>query len=218
MLQSIHLISASSCARPRLVTRLKTLLAQFWTVMYWIFAPLQRDEFDDGAVQRRGLELRRGAALHVHDLGAFVGDDERALELAEVFRVDAEVGLQRVLHLHARRHVDERAAGEDGAVERGELVVAGRDDLAEPLSEDLRVLAQALGGADEDDALLADGLLDVRVGGLGVELRLDAGEELALLLGNAEALEGPLDVVGHLVPRALRASGLARGNSGSCRN
>ena len=107
MLQSIHLTSASSCATPRLVTRLKTLLTQFWTVMYWIFAPLQRDEFDHGAVQRRGLELRRGAAFHVHDLGAFVGDDERALELAEVLRVDAEVGLQRLLHLHALRHVDE---------------------------------------------------------------------------------------------------------------
>src|ERR1017187_8604660 len=40
MLQSIHLISAASCARPRLVTRLNTLDDQFWTVMYWIFAPL----------------------------------------------------------------------------------------------------------------------------------------------------------------------------------
>ncbi len=39
MLQSIHLTSASSCARPRLVTRLKTLLLQFCTVTYWIFAP-----------------------------------------------------------------------------------------------------------------------------------------------------------------------------------
>ena len=74
---------------------------------------LQRDEFDHRAVQRGGLELRRGAAFHVHHLRAFVGDDERALELAEVLRVDAEVGLQRMLHFHARRHVDERAAAED---------------------------------------------------------------------------------------------------------
>src|SRR5256886_15098270 len=40
ILQSIHLISASSCASPRLVTKLKTLADQFWTVMYWILAPL----------------------------------------------------------------------------------------------------------------------------------------------------------------------------------
>ncbi len=39
MLQSIHFTSASSWARPRLVTRLKTLFDQFCTVMYWIFAP-----------------------------------------------------------------------------------------------------------------------------------------------------------------------------------
>lgn len=38
MLQSIQRISAFSMARPRLVTRLKTLLDQFWTVMYWILA------------------------------------------------------------------------------------------------------------------------------------------------------------------------------------
>jgi hypothetical protein len=50
---------------------------------------------------------------------------------------------------------------------------------------------------------LATILLDVGIGGLGVELGLDAGEELALLLGDAEALEGLLDVVRHLVPRAL---------------
>ncbi len=40
MLQSIQRTSASSIARPRLVTRLKTLLLQFCTVTYWIFAPL----------------------------------------------------------------------------------------------------------------------------------------------------------------------------------
>ena len=161
---------------------------------------LQGDEFDHGAVQRRRLEFRRRAAFHVHHLAAFIGDDERALELAEVFRVDSEIGLKRVLHLHARRHVDKRAAGEDGAVQRAELVVTGRDDLAKPLSEDLGMLVKALGRTDKDDALFADRLLDVRIGGLAVELRLDAGEEFALLLGNAETLEGPLDILGNLVP------------------
>ncbi len=106
---------------------------------------LHRDEFDHRAVQRGGLEFRRGAAFHVHHLGAFIGDDERALELAEVLRVDAEVGLQRVLHLHARRHIDEGAAAEDGAVERAEFVVARRDDFAEPFPENLRVILQPLG-------------------------------------------------------------------------
>jgi hypothetical protein len=43
-------------------------------------------------------------------LGALVDDDQRALELAGVLGVDAEVGLQRQRHIDARRHVDERAA------------------------------------------------------------------------------------------------------------
>src|SRR5271165_5147449 len=39
ILQSIHLISASSIANPRFVTRLKTFGDQFCTVTYWILAP-----------------------------------------------------------------------------------------------------------------------------------------------------------------------------------
>ena len=163
---------------------------------------LEGDELDHGAVQRGGGELRRGAALHVGELAALVDDDEGALKLAEVLGVDAEIGLERVRDLHAGRHVDEGAAGEDGAVERGKLVVAGRDDLAEPLAEDLRVRAEGLGGVDEDDALLRNRFLDVGIGGLAVELGLDAGEVLALLLGDAEALEGLLDVCRDLVPGA----------------
>ena len=122
---------------------------------------LEGDELDYGGVEGGGGELRGGAALHVGDLGALVGDNEGALELAEVFRVDAEVGLERHGDLHVLGHVDEGAAGEHGAVERGELVVAGGDDLAEPFAEELGVLAEGLGGVTEDDALLGDDVLDV---------------------------------------------------------
>src|SRR3990172_638957 len=41
------------------------------------------------------------AAFDVVDLGALVHDDERALELAGVLAVDAEVGLERERHLDA---------------------------------------------------------------------------------------------------------------------
>ena len=36
--------------------------------MYWIFAPLQRDQLDDRAMQSGGVEFRRGAAFHVSQL------------------------------------------------------------------------------------------------------------------------------------------------------
>src|SRR5690606_2077062 len=44
----------------------------------------QGDQLDHRRVKGRGFELRGGATFHVHHLGAFVGDDEGAFELAEV--------------------------------------------------------------------------------------------------------------------------------------
>ena len=125
------------------------------------FSSFEGDEFHDGAVECGGLKFRRGAALHIHDLAAFVGDDECAFKLAEVLGVDAEVGLQRVLHFDSWRDVDERSAGENGAVERGEFVVSRGNDFSEPFLENLGVLLKSFGGTDKNDALLADGGLDV---------------------------------------------------------
>ena len=56
---------------------------------------------------------------------------------------------------------------------------------------------------EEDHALVLEVLVDLVVDDLGLVLRADAGEELALGLGDAEPVEGLLDVVGHVVPGAL---------------
>ena len=100
------------------------------------------DQLDDRGVQRVGGVHRRRAALDVVHRRTLVGDDQRALELARVLRVDAEVRLQRHVDVHARRHVDERATRPHRRVERGELVVARRDDRAEVLLHELGVLAE----------------------------------------------------------------------------
>ena len=101
------------------------------------------DDLDDRRVQRVGRVLRGGAALDVVHERALVGDDQRALELAHVLGVDPEVGLQRHLDVHSRRDVHERAARPDGRVERGELVVVGRDHGGPVLAHQVLVLAQA---------------------------------------------------------------------------
>src|SRR5881396_761618 len=94
MLQSIHFTSAFSCASPRFVTRLKTLEAQFCTVMYWILAPFSATN-STTALWSVGV-LNFGAVQpHVSHLRAFIGNDEGALELPEIFGVNAEVRLQR---------------------------------------------------------------------------------------------------------------------------
>jgi hypothetical protein len=136
--------------------------------------------------------------MHVR---AFVDEDERALELAHVLRVDAEVRLQRHLDLHARRHVDERAARPHGRVERGELVVVLRDDRPEVLTEQILVLAQRRIGVEEDHALLLEALLELVVHDLRLVLRADAGEILLLRLRDPELVPGVFDVGREVLPR-----------------
>ena len=112
------------------------------------------DDLDHRAVQAVARIDRRGAAFHIVHAGAFFDDDQRALELAHVLGVDAEVGLQRDVHMDALGHVDEAAAAPHRAVERGKLVVGRRDDGGEVLAHDVLVLAQAAVHVQEDDAEL----------------------------------------------------------------
>ena len=85
-------------------------------------------------------------------------------------------------------------------VERGELVVVGRDDLAEVLLDELGVLPQRGVHVAEDDALALEVLAVAVEDDLGLVLGGDAGEVLALGLGDAQLLVGVLDRVGQLVP------------------
>ena len=64
------------------------------------------------------------------------------------------------------------------------------------------MLQQRLVGVEEQDALVLELLLEAVVDDLRLVLRADAGEELALCLGDAESLERVLDRVRHVVPRA----------------
>ncbi len=85
---------------------------------------LERDELDDRGVQLVLVAHRRRAAFEVAHVAAFVRDDQRALELAGLGGVDPEVGRELHRAAHAFRHVDERAVGEHGRVQRREEVVA----------------------------------------------------------------------------------------------
>ena len=165
------------------------------------------DHFNHGGVQAVGAVHRRRAAFDVMDLSAFVDDDQRALELAHVGRVDAEVRLQGELHVHARRHVDKRPARPHRGVQRGELVVAGGNDRAEVLFHQIRVLADGGVGVGKDHAPPRHLFAQRAVHDFALVLRLHAGEKLLLRLGNAKLVEGALDLGGHVVPRFYRMVG-----------
>ena len=126
----------------------------------------------------------------------------RCARTAPCFRVDAEIRLQRNVDLHPRGYVDEASAAPNRAVERRELVVAVRDDRAEILAHDVRVLAQAGIHVEKDHALALKVLADAVIHDFGVVLGAHAGQELALGFGNAQAVERVLDVVRNVFPVA----------------
>ena len=95
--------------------------------------------------------------MHVRSL---IGNNQRALELAHIRRIDTEVCLQRNIDMHTLRYVDERSARPCGGVQCREFVVVARNALAEILLDDFRILLHRSVGVDENYALVFKILLD----------------------------------------------------------
>ena len=85
-------------------------------------------------------------------------------------------------------------------VQRGELVVVRRNDGAEVLPNDLGVLAHGGVHVAEEHAQRLEVLAVAVEDHFGLVLRRDAGQVLALGLGDAEPLVGVLDGVGQVLP------------------
>ena len=85
-------------------------------------------------------------------------------------------------------------------VEGRELVVVGGDHGAEVLAEDLRVLAEPGVAVGEQHPQLLQVAADGVVDHLGLVLGRDPAQELALGLGDPQAVEGPLDPLRDVVP------------------
>ena len=162
-------------------------------------------EFDHGRVQLVLVALRRGAAFEVADLAAGLGDDQRALELAGVARVDAEVRRQLHRAAHAGRDVDERAVGEHGRVQRRVEVVARRHHAAEVALDQLGVVLHRVRERTEDHADLGELLAEGGAHRDRVEHRVDrhAGKPGPLVQRHAQLLVG-LEQLGVDVGQALR--------------
>ena len=132
----------------------------------------ERDQFHHRRVKLRGVALRRGAAFQIGHVSAFVGDDQRPLELAGVLGVDAEIGRQLHRAAHARRHIDEGSVREHGAVERRVVVVGNRHHAGEVLLHQFGVFADRLGDRAEDHASLREFSLECRAHRNRVEHRI----------------------------------------------
>ena len=151
----------------------------------------------------------RCAALNIVDIRTRSGNNQRALELAHVLCVDAEVGLQRNLNAYTLRHVDEAATAPDGAVQRGELIVRWGDDGAEMFFDEVGIQAQRGIHIGKDHAQLLKVFAHLVIDGLTLILGRHACQELALSLGNAQAVKGIFNFSGYVFPRfALLLHGL----------
>jgi hypothetical protein len=90
-------------------------------------------------VQGLALEVRREEVLADLALGQLVDDGQRLRVLRRTRLVDQPDDLDRLLDLLAARHVQERAAGPEGAGGRGELALIGLHPRAPVLLEQLGV-------------------------------------------------------------------------------
>ena len=121
-------------------------------------------------------------------LSALVGNDERALKLAGILRVDAEIRLQWHFTLDTGRNVYERPTRPHGRVQRRKLVVAGRNDRAEILLDEIWVLAHRSIHVAKENSLSFKVFAVLVVNNLRLVLSGDPCEILALCLGNTEFL------------------------------
>ena len=115
---------------------------------------------DDGGMELVLIAHWRGAALQVRHVSVVVGNDERALKLSSVAGVDAEIAAQLHRATHALGDIDERAVAEHATVQRSEEVVTIRYHGAQIFAHQVGMLLDGLADAAEDDALLAQLVLE----------------------------------------------------------
>ena len=135
---------------------------------------------------------RSGASFEVADVAVVVGNDEGTLKLSRAERIDAEIAAQFHRAAHAFRDIDEGAVGEYGGVECGEKVIAIGHDSAYIAAHEVGMLLYGLAYRAEDNALLAQLVLESCLHGDGVHDGIDsrvAAQGEPFLKGNTQLVE-----------------------------
>ena len=152
-------------------------------------------------VQGVRLVDRGRATLDVVHVRIFIHNDQGALKLAHVLRVNTEVRLQRNVYMHPWRHINKGATGPNGGVQGRELVVTSGNNGAKVLLEQLFVLTKRGVGIDENDALFLQILTDLVVDHLRLILRGNTcNQALLLRLRNAQLVVGVLNILRQVFP------------------
>ena len=131
---------------------------------------LHHDDLDDGGMQLVLVAHRSRAPLHVADIGAFVGNDQRTLELARPGRIDPEISAQLHRAVHPLGNIAKRPVRENGRVQRREKVIGIGYYAA---AHQIGVLPQRLGERAENDPLLGQRIAERGLHRNGVHDRID---------------------------------------------
>ena len=94
------------------------------------------------------------------DRGAFLHDDESALKLAEICRVQAEVGLQRQIHFYILGYIHKGSTRPHGTIQCGKLVIFDWNNCSKIFTEQIRILFQTIFDAQEYHTLFFKMLLN----------------------------------------------------------
>jgi hypothetical protein len=157
-------------------------------------------DLDNGAVQAVAGIGWGCTPLNIVHIRARGGNNQRALELTYVLRIDTEVGLQGDFHAHALWYIDKAATTPHRAVERGEFIIRRRNNGAEVLFDDVGILAQRCIHVGEDHAQFLKVFAYLVVDRFTLVLRRHARQVVLFSLWNTQPIKGVLNFCWDITP------------------
>src|SRR5690554_3037933 len=115
---------------------------------------IQRYQLDHRSVQLVFITHGGGAAFQITDVGAFISNDQGALELPGIQFIDPEISGQLHGAAYALGNVDKGAIGENRGVQGSVVVVLLRHHGPQILFYQIRETANGLADRTENDARL----------------------------------------------------------------
>src|SRR5687768_2062113 len=153
---------------------------------------IECNQFDHRGVQLISIKSRCRAPFEIRHGRSFLGNDQSALELSGLLRIDAEVGRQIHRALDTFRDKAEGAVRKHGRVKRRIIVVTHGHYRAEILLHQFGVSMHSFGNGAENNSDLRKLLLVGGRDGYAVEnhVHRNAGKGRTLMHGHPQLLEG----------------------------
>ena len=158
------------------------------------------DDLHHGGMQRILGIGRCGAAFNIMHIRSLIDDDQGSLKLTHLFRIDAEIGLQRFFQLYPFRDIDEGSARPHRTVQSSKFVVGIRNNAGKVFFQQLGILLQGRIGIQENNAFFLNLFQHVVIDGFRFILGVDASQKLLFRLWNSQFIKGFFNRFRHFLP------------------